>query len=247
MISKSQVKYIQSLNEKKFRKEVGMFVAEGPKIIKELLAADSIETVALYATEDWWQAHANLHTILPSAKCYEVSEKELERVSLFMTPSYVLGIFKQPSFEAEIPFTHNLSLLLDGIQDPGNMGTIIRIADWFGIKQIVASLDCVDIFNPKVVQSTMGSIARVKFTYYDLIELIANQDTVPVYASTLYGKPLNIIGKIKEGLLLVGNESKGISEELVRLATQQVTIPKFGQAESLNAAIATGIILSYIV
>lgn len=247
MISKSQVKYIQSLNEKKFRNQENVFVAEGPKLIKELLAADNIETVALYAIEEWWRAHETLQEMLPSAECYNISENELKRISFLVTPKYVAGIFKQPVFPTEIPFSNSLSLLLDSIQDPGNMGTIVRIADWFGIKQIIASFDSVDVFNPKVVQSTMGSMSRVKLVYNDIVELITRQHKIPVYASTLYGKPLATFGKIKEGLLLIGNESKGINEQLIRLAKHELTIPKFGSAESLNAAVATGIILSHIV
>lgn len=245
MLTKSQVKYIQTLNEKKFRKEEGVFIAEGPKIINELLASINVQPVALYGTEDWWKEHAALKDNLPFAACHELRSSELERISFLTTPHQVLGVFKVPTFPA-LSFKNTVTILLDSIRDPGNMGTIVRIADWFGVKQIVASRDSADVFNPKVIQSTMGSIARVKISYEDIEAFVKEHKNIPVYASTLNGKPLVEFGKVKEGLLLVGNESRGISEELINAATHQLTIPRFGQAESLNAAVATGIILSHI-
>ncbi len=247
MLTKSQVKYIQSLNDKKFRKEYGVFTAEGPKIINEILANSTIEPVALYATSEWWQQHKVVKNSLPLAMFYEIEELELERISLLSTPNQVVGIFKQPVFSSMLSLKNTITILLDGIQDPGNLGTIIRIADWFGVSQIVASLDSVDVYNPKVIQSTMGSIARVKIIYEDLGDFIVKQKDIMLYASVLNGKPLSSFGKINKGMLLIGNESKGISEELLQLAIHHITIPKFGQAESLNAAVATGIILSHIV
>lgn len=247
MLTKSQVKYIQSLNDKKFRKEYGVFIAEGPKIINEILANSTIEPVALYATSEWWQQHKAVKNSLPLAMFYEIEELEFERISLLSTPNQVVGIFKQPVFSSMLSLKNTITILLDGIQDPGNLGTIIRIADWFGVPQIVASKDSVDVYNPKVIQSTMGSIARVKIIYEDLSDFILRHKGILVYASVLNGKPLLSFGKIKEGMLLIGNESKGISKNLLQLATHHITIPKFGQAESLNAAVATGIILSQVV
>ncbi len=247
MLTKSQVKYIQSLNEKKFRKEYGVFVAEGPKIIAELLASDIIEPIALYATGEWWQLQGSLKNQLPFAVFYEIEVKELERISFLTTPNQVLGVFKQPDFASRLSFKNRITILLDGIQDPGNMGTIIRIADWFGVQQVVATVDSVDVYNPKVVQSTMGGLARVKLIYEDLNLFIEAHREIPLFATTLNGQPVSSFGKISEGLLLIGNESKGISEELLESATHRVTIPKYGKAESLNAAVATGIILSHFV
>ncbi len=247
MLTKSQVKYIQSLNDKKFRKEYGVFIAEGPKIINEILANSTIEPAALYATSEWWQQHKAVKNLLPLAMFYEIEEQELERISLLSTPNQVVGIFKQPVFNSMVSLKNTITILLDGIQDPGNLGTIIRIADWFGVTQIVASKDSVDVYNPKVIQSTMGSIARVKIIYEDLGDFIRKHTDIILYASVLNGQTLSSFGKIKEGMLLVGNESKGISEELLKLATHHITIPRFGQAESLNAAVATGIILSHVV
>ncbi|MEO5997363.1 MAG: RNA methyltransferase [Chitinophagaceae bacterium] len=246
MLTKSQVKYIQSLNEKKFRREYGVFVAEGPKIINELIASPVIEPIALYASPEWWQQNKGSKNQIPLTQFYELSQSELERISFLTTPHQVLGIFKQPVFSS-ITLMNTITILLDGIQDPGNLGTIIRIADWFGVSQIVASTDSVDSYNPKVVQSTMGSIARVKIVYEDIQSFIKANKEIPLYASTLHGKTLSTVGKIKEAMLIVGNESKGISEEILRVSNHQITIPKLGHAESLNAAVALGIILSHVV
>ena len=245
MVTKHQVKYIQSLNEKKFRTQEGLFVAEGPKIINELLTAREVEPVELYATQAWWVQHEPLKNNLPFVLFHELSEQELGRISFLTTPNQVLGIFKQPGW-GNVAF-NGLTLVLDGIQDPGNFGTILRIADWFGIEQIVASVDSADVFNPKVVQSTMGSLARVRVFYRDLQLLLAEHPQVPVYACTLQGKPLAETGKLKEGMLLIGNESKGIRKELIDASHYQLTIPRIGRAESLNAAVATGIVLSHLV
>ena len=247
MLTKSQVKYIQSLNEKKFRQEYGVFAAEGPKIVNELLASAAIEPVTLYATPAWWQQNMAIRNKLPFAQVYELNESELERISFLTTPHQVLGIFRQPDFGPHISLENTITLLLDGIQDPGNLGTIIRIADWFGLSQIIASKDSVDAYNPKVVQSTMGSIARVKIVYEDIESFIESHGDVSLYASTLHGKPISAVGKVKEAMLIIGNESKGISSAIIRLASEQVTIPKYGHAESLNAAVALGIILSHVV
>jgi TrmH family RNA methyltransferase len=247
MLTKSQVKYIQSLNDKKFRKENGVFMAEGPRLINEILSNPAIEPVALYALREWLLENKRAADSVGPNMVYEVQPQELDHISLLSTANQVLGIFKQPDYGHAGTLTDTITLLLDGIQDPGNLGTIIRIADWFGLTRIVAGIDTVDMYNPKVVQSTMGSIARVKVYYEDLHEFISVNKHINLYASTLNGKPLSSFGKIKEGLLLIGNESKGISETLVRDANHQITIPRQGKAESLNAAVATGIILSHIV
>jgi len=247
MLTKSQVKYIQTLNQKKFREENGVFVAEGQKIINELLAARHMEPTAIYATPEWWLHHAAIKNEIPFVHFQEITQQELERISFLTTPNQVLGIFKKPALPDEPLYQQGISLVLDGIQDPGNMGTIIRIADWFGIHHIIASPDSVDVFNPKVVQASMGSIARVHVAYHDLRHFIGEHQEVPLYAATLNGKPLSGFGKVSSAFLLVGNESKGVSRDLQQLAAHHITIPKYGEAESLNAAVATGIILSHIV
>ncbi len=136
--------------------------------------------------------------------------------------------------------------MLDDIQDPGNMGTIIRTADWFGVKNIFCSNECVDVYNPKVVQASMGSLSRVNVIYTELVKFIDENKGIPVYAATLSGKNLSEFTNLKQGIILFGNESKGVNENLLNLATDKITIPKYGAAESLNAAVACGIILSHI-
>ncbi|MGN6419874.1 MAG: TrmH family RNA methyltransferase [Pseudobacter sp.] len=243
MLVKTQVKYIQSLSQKKLRDEEGVFVAEGPKIIEELLAAGNTDLVQLYAENSWIQQQA----FLPQNAVQTVTAAELQRISSLHTPNQVLGIFRKPVFPTGLVLRNKISLMLDTVQDPGNLGTIVRCADWFGISTVICSRESADVFNPKVVQSTMAGIARVRVLYEDLASFLQNHADIPVYAATLNGTPLPKLGAVKEGILLIGNESKGISEELLQMATQKVTIPKIGQAESLNAAVATGIILSHIV
>lgn len=246
MLTKLQVKYIQSLNEKKFRKQEGLFIAEGPKIVTELLDNPHIEPVALYGTREWWQQEDVSKKITDIAKMHEISMNELQKISMLSAPNRVLGLFRFPVFPEAVNFKKRISLVLDGIQDPGNMGTIIRIADWYGIKHVIASNDSADVFNPKVVQSTMGSITRVQVLYKDLLPFLSDHVAIPLFASTLHGQPLGTFKHVQEGFLLVGNESKGVRKELLKLAAHQLTIPKLGNAESLNAAVATGIILSHI-
>jgi TrmH family RNA methyltransferase len=158
----------------------------------------------------------------------------------------VVGIFTQPVFDPPV-FKNTISLVLDGIQDPGNLGSIIRSADWFGIRTIVCSPDCADNFNAKVVQSTMGSITRVQLMYTDLPAFVADNALPDLYAATLNGKSVYGTGPVKEGMIIIGNESKGISDALLKKAKHRITIPRKGQAESLNAGVATGIMLSHLV
>ena len=246
MITKLQVKYIQSLGQKKFRDSEGVFVAEGPKIINELLAALPSALVNVYAIPQWVQAHTALLQHIPADRVIEIREPDLERISFLQTPHEVLAVFKKP---AAVPadFSGKLLLMLDGIQDPGNMGTIIRIADWFGIGHIICSMDCADAFAPKVVQGTMGSIVRVQLMYTDLMELIKKTKGLQLYAAALDGKAVNGLPAIQEGVIVIGNESKGIRPALLEACKHRITIPRIGHAESLNAAVATGIILSHLI
>jgi TrmH family RNA methyltransferase len=241
MVEKSKVKYIQSLSHKKLRDEEGVFVAEGPKIINELLKESATALVELFATKTWLDNYPQ-----NGDAAIEVDEIMLGRLSLLTTPNQVLGVFRKPApsgFVAE----NKISLLLETIQDPGNMGSIIRCADWFGVDQVVCSYDCVDVFNPKTVQSTMGSIARVKVFYNKLSAVISANPNVTTYAATLDGKNIREMGVLKEGMIIIGNESKGISDALLGMASEKITIGGEGSAESLNAAVATGIILSHLV
>ena len=244
MLDKSQAKYIQSLGQKKVRDEEGVFVAEGPKIVAELLAAANAKILQLYALPAWIKAS---HKDCNGVELVETDEKDLEKISQLTTPNQVLAVIKKFEIPTDIQTKGTISIVLDTIQDPGNLGTIIRIADWFGIEQIVCSKDCADMYNPKVVQSTMGSIARVNIFYTDLAVWLQDQRDVFIYAAALEGQNVTAMKKINEGLIVIGNESKGISPSVFELVDVKITIPKKGSAESLNAAVATGIILSHII
>jgi TrmH family RNA methyltransferase len=239
MIVKSKVKYINSLGDKKLRDADRVFVAEGPKIINELLGESSIAPQEIFALKEWIEQHGG-----GSPSFTEIDNIMLKRLSFLTTPNQVIGIFRMRD-NGDLQMKNTVSIVADGIQDPGNLGTIIRCADWFGIQQVICSHDCADIYNPKAVQSTMGSIARVKVFYQHLPDLLKNAG-IPVYATALNGKDISVVEKIKEGAIIIGNESKGVSDELMNIAHEKITIAKKGKAESLNAAVATGIILSHL-
>lgn len=241
MITKNQVKYIQSLGQKKCRDTEQVFIAEGPKLVNELLTAENCRMVRLYAIKEWIDASKT------NVEVIEVSSDELQKISQLTTANQVLAIAKKIGWDAEPVVKGNISLALDQIQDPGNMGTIIRLADWFGVKNIFCSVDCADVYNPKVVQASMGSITRVRIEYTDLSSWLKSNNDVPVYSSTLHGKDITQMEKLTEGIIVIGNESKGISDEILRHSTIQITIPGKGKADSLNAAVATGIILSHLI
>ncbi len=252
MLSKSKVKYIQTLGQKKLRQQEGLFIAEGPKLVKELLEESNVQIVEIFALHDWIEANKKL---LHSITCQEINEIELEKISQLTTPNKVLALVKEFDNKKEINTKGRITLALDNIQDPGNMGTIIRIADWFGIEQIICNMDAADIYNSKVVQATMGSIGRVSVIYTNLPEWLSKQK-VKIYCAALEGKDITSIKKIAEGIIVIGNEAKGISAEIMELATDKITISKKarlndsvgqGKAESLNAAVACGIILSHLV
>lgn len=244
MLVKQKAKYIQTLGQKKFREQEGVFIAEGPKLVKELLEENAAAVEEVYAIKNWIVENEKL---LVKKEVTEVTEAELEKISQLTTPNKVLAVVRQFDNDKNIDVKNKITLALDGIQDPGNMGSIIRIADWFGIEQIVCSNDSADIYNPKVVQATMGSIARVKVLYTDLAQWLAEQQDIRIYAAVLEGQDVTTIKKIKEGIIIIGNEARGISESVLKLANIKLTIPKKGKAESLNAAVATGIILNLIV
>lgn len=245
MISKTRVKYIQSLSHKKFRDADRVFVAEGPKIVSELLQQSTADVKEIYATTNWASqnesALAHFQALLTI-----VENHELEKISFLSTSNQVLALCSQPDF-TPYPIDQKVSLVLDTIQDPGNLGTIVRTADWFGIDNIFCSADSADIFAPKVVQSTMASIIRVQVSYIDLADFVRKHQHLGVYAAALDGKSLYEFESIRHGLILIGNESKGLSPELLKLSNHRVCIPGKGKAESLNAAVAAGIILSQLV
>ena len=241
MISKNQIKFIRSLELKKNRKRESLFVAEGPKVIEELLKLKTPHTII--APKEWIDNNPKISNVI------EVSERELESASLLKTPQQVLALFAIETTEQDLNIDNNkLYLALDGIQDPGNLGTIIRIADWFGIDTIYCSNETVDVYNPKVIQATMGSIARVKVIYTDLCNLISNlSDEMPVYGTFLDGSDIYKNELTPNGIIVMGNEGKGITKELKSLITNKLLIPSFSigdTAESLNVAIATAITCS---
>ena len=245
MLNKLKIKYIQSLSQKKLREEKGLFIAEGPKTVEEILRAPNVQPLEIFATNSW--IRQNLHWKQSLAdNIVEITDDELDRISSLQTPNQVLGLFRQPVF-GPLEADNKVSLMLDGIQDPGNLGTIVRCADWFGVQDIICSIDCVDVFNPKVVQASMGSICRVHVVYDDLIAFIGHHSSINVYAATLEGSDVSKHPMINKGIILVGNESKGIRPDLLAIVDHQITICRKGNAESLNAAVATGIILSHLV
>jgi TrmH family RNA methyltransferase len=247
MLTKKIAKYIQTLNHKKFRDEEGVFVAEGPKVVDEFISSRKLECQYLCAEKEWLLENASLINYIPLERVLEVDGNRLQGISHLKTANKVLAVFKKKKEELNPQLTQKITILLDDIQDPGNLGTIIRIADWFGIEQIICSANSVDCYNPKVVQSTMGSLLRVNIIYKDLLEVIENNPSINTYAAALNGQSIFEMEKLKEGFILIGNESKGIQEMLLSTSTHKITIPKKGHAESLNAAVATGIIVFQLV
>ncbi|MCK7559958.1 RNA methyltransferase [Chitinophaga sedimenti] len=205
--------------------------------MQELLQAKQ-PVLAVYATRNWLSEHRALAEQATGADINEVDEATLKQLSSLSTPNGALAIVKIPVAETPV-LEGRISLMLETVQDPGNLGTIIRIADWFGIPQVICSPDCVDAYNAKTVQSTMGSISRVKVMTAELAPLLGK---VPSYAATLHGDNIAGFGKISEGVILIGNESRGLSDEIIALCSHKITIPRLGGAESLNAGVATGII-----
>jgi TrmH family RNA methyltransferase len=238
MLSRNEVKYIQSLCQKKHRQEEGLFIAEGTKLVTELLQG-GYPIRKLYALPAWAEDN---QTAVPVTI---VTDMELRKISGLQAPNQVLAIAGQRMPATEPQFNNQVTLVLDDIQDPGNLGTIIRIADWFGIKQVVASEGTVELYNPKVIQGTMGSFTRVNFWHRSLRAFL-EAATVPVYGALLNGKNMHGEPPVTEGLLVIGNESKGISKELLPFISHPITIPRLGGAESLNAAVAAGIIVSHL-
>jgi TrmH family RNA methyltransferase len=241
MISKNKIKYIHSLELKKNRKEENVFVAEGHKLVGDLLGIFNCKYLA--ATEEWWSEH-------PSAKANEtaiVTQEELSKASFLKTPQSVLAIFEQDNIPVDLSVISNsLCLALDDIQDPGNLGTIIRLADWFGIEHIFCSPNTVDVYNPKAIQATMGGIARVKLHYCSLPELISQLGDIPVYGTFLNGENMYSKELSSFGLIVMGNEGNGICQEVEKLINNRLYIPNYPQdrvtSESLNVAIATSVV-----
>lgn len=246
VLSKSGVKYIQSLFHKKFRDEEGAFVAEGVKMAKEFLlyAPDSLRLI--YALPEWIENNRGLLKGFPAEKIIEVSNIELQRISALTTPNQVLMVVQKKTQLPVDASQQGIMLMLDDIQDPGNMGTIIRTADWFGVNRILCGTGCADMYNPKVLQATMGSIIRVNIQYCNLMEWYSMNDQIPMYGCTLSGTSVYDFRTPATCIIVMGNESKGIRPELLSRCAAQITIPRMGGAESLNASVATGVVLSAI-
>lgn len=245
MLSKALQKRISALENKKQRKESGLFVAEGGKTVLDLLAA-GLKADKLIATAEWLQEH-RLHT---DAEVIEVSNDEMRRISFQQAPQGVMGIFHQPQhvMDPSVP-ERELCLALDNVQDPGNLGTIIRIADWFGIENIFCSIGTADIYNPKTVQATMGAIGRVKVHYVDLPAFIGSiKDKAPLYGTFLDGEDIYRKELKNNGLVIMGNEGNGISNECGKHINERLFIPNYPlgreTSESLNVSVATAIICS---
>jgi TrmH family RNA methyltransferase len=243
MLSKYQVSLLQSLQHKKFRREHGVFLVEGYKSVSEFIQSPyTIETI--YYTP---AIAPKLLKLSHKINTIEISLTILQKISSLKTPADVIAVVKIPDWSVLKPdsLKNKFSLVLDGIQDPGNMGTIIRTADWFGITNIMCSEDTVDVYNPKVVQATMGSLSRVNVHYTDLVPLLSAAQ-VPVYGALLNGSSIYDTAFGAEGLIVMGNEGSGLRPEIINMVSNAITIPRFGEAESLNVAIATAIFCSEI-
>lgn len=236
MISKNQIKLISGLHQKKQRFANQLFFAEGIKVIQELLQSN-FELEYLFTTQNDFET-------VEFSKRISVTEQELKKISVLSTPNTCLAVFKIPAENKLID--SGLILALDNIRDPGNLGTILRLCDWFGIQQIICSKETVDIYNPKVVQATMGSIARVNVNYVDLKSFLVNTK-LPVFGTFMSGDNIYQSVLPQNGIIIMGNEANGISEEIEKKVTNRLTIPRFGslqKTESLNVATATAIVLS---
>ncbi len=243
MLSKNQIKYIRSLALKKFRNEHKTFLAEGNKLVADMLGF--FECELLLAKTSWMATQGDI----PAEDLLIASEEDIEKASLLKTPQDVIAVFKLPEYSLqEVDPSQQLVLMLDGVQDPGNLGTIIRLADWFGIEHIICSIDTADAFAPKTVQATMGALARVKVHYTDLTEYLTTivSLNIPLYGTFLNGENLYNQRLTENGILIMGNEGNGIRPEIEQLITNKLFIPSYPPeretSESLNVAIATSII-----
>lgn len=242
MIAKAEVKYIQSLAHKKFREEEGLFVVEGVKMVQELMDEKPLAIKKIFAIDAWIRQHAA--SLPPGIGVQVLEEFELTKISTLQSPNDVLALVQipQPAISGFVP--KGITVVLDQVQDPGNLGTIIRSCDWFGVETIICSEDTVDAYNPKVVQSAKGSLLRPSIYYTALEEFLSTMPDIPVYAAVLDGESIGQAVFKTPCLLLIGNESKGLSVAIRSFATKAITIPRKGKAESLNAGVATAVILS---
>ncbi|MEX3072722.1 RNA methyltransferase [Vibrio alginolyticus] len=235
MISKNQLKLLRALGQKKQRKAHGLFLVQGEKNVLEL-ASSSLIVKQIFATADFLTNHQELSCF----ECIEASLDDLTKASTLVSNNAAIAVVEIP--DVKVPQAKGLMIALDGVSDPGNLGTIIRVADWYGIKHIIASTDCADPYNPKTISATMGSFGRVQVSLVDLPSYL-EQANLPVYGAFLEGESVHKTAFSADGILLMGSESHGVREEASKFVTDKITIPAFGGAESLNVAMATGIIL----
>jgi TrmH family RNA methyltransferase len=243
MIIKNQIKYINSLQQKKFRLEHQSFVVEGAKSVLELLKSD-FEIELLFITKSFFDENEALLSNF-SMIVTLVDETELEKVGSFSSNNAALAVVKTKENIELLVNEAEFALILDDIRDPGNLGTIIRVADWYGIAKIICSNQTVDFYNPKVINATMGSFTRILLYYTDLEEFIKKQ-TVNIYGTLLDGENIHRINFTEAGFIVIGNEASGISDKINQFLTHKITIPRFGGAESLNAGIATAVVLDNV-
>lgn len=248
VISKHKISLYSSLSQKKMRKRHSLFIVEGEKCVEDTIGSFHLD--ALVATERWFETHGSLIKDIETEKLYTATENEIKKISSLSSLPDVLAVYELP-VKNDAPYERvdvgNLNLVLDGIQDPGNLGTIIRTAHWFGVKRIFASEDTADIYNPKTLQSTMGSVAKVEVNYCDIEKLLEKYKEMPVYGTLLDGKNIYCEPLGDRGFIVMGNEGKGITEKIRKFISRPLLIPPFNtgdHSESLNVAIATGITLS---
>lgn len=248
MISKNKIKYLHSLKTKKFRDAEDVFVAEGPKVVGDIFSRYKSNLMLLVGTSEWLKGEGRSIASVANCEIIEVTEDELTKASFLCHPQQVLAVFKKLDSHVDTNLlTSKLTIVLDGVQNPGNLGTIIRIADWFGIENVICSADTADAYNPKVVQATMGSIARVKVTYMNLSVLFDSlPKDFPIYGTLLEGDNIYNQELTEVGLIVMGNEGKGISPAIRNLVNRALRIPNYPEgratADSLNVAIATAIV-----
>jgi len=243
MLSKNKIKFVRSLEKKKYRNASACFLAEGNKLVADILPF--FECECLITKASWLATQGDI----AAKELILAEENDIEKVSLLKTPQDVLAVFRQPRYVLDNePIKDELSLVLDGIQDPGNLGTIIRLADWFGIKRVICSPDTADVYNPKTVQATMGAIARVRVFYVSLPDWLSKIEDIPVYGTFLEGKTIYTETLTPSGLIVMGNEGNGISTPVESRITRKLYIPNYPpeaeSTESLNVAAATAIVCS---
>lgn len=239
MLSKAKIKLVQSLVHKKHRDTLGLFMVEGNKSVIELLRS-KIRVNSLFATHEWLITHP-VSIFANDTEVHEVTPQELKQLSSLTTPGQVLAVAVIPENVSSIQKSNGLILALDGIQDPGNLGTIIRIADWYGITHVVCSAQCADTYSPKTIQASMGSFLRVTILRIQLNEFLS-ECNLPVYGAVLNGKSTYEVNMPEHCVLVIGNEGSGISPDVLPFIKHPVSIPKRGEAESLNAAVATAVL-----